>query len=170
MKTWLRLLLVLVTVGGGFAGVAAILKAMVDAHGFLQFPGLLLFLGLYTFVVVSGLILVWEPARTRPALVALALQIPWLSSTVLTYKFASGMCLSAALGPPEEAGRVGLRFFWYTHFGAYSEFHLGGSGDAPLAFGANLIALVLFILVLRSNRLSRQASQQITEASAQVTP
>ncbi|HTX74851.1 MAG TPA: hypothetical protein VMD29_01510 [Terracidiphilus sp.] len=166
MKTWLRLLLVTLTVGGGFTGAAAMLEAMRNARGFPQLLVLIVFLGLYGFVVVSGLILVWNPARTRPVLAALALQVPWLSSTVLTYNFASGMCLEIALGPPQETGRFGLYAAWYMHFGAYFRFHVGGSGDDPLAFGVNVIALVLFILVLRSNRLSHKASQQTVAASA----
>ena len=48
-----------------------------------------LFLALFTYVTISGLMFVLDPERKRPLIAALAIQIPWISSSVIVYKFAA---------------------------------------------------------------------------------
>jgi len=68
MKTWLRLTVVVMTVGGGFAGFTGILQTLFQSHSLrpLNLLLMVLFLGLYGYVTVSGLVFVYEPRRTGP--------------------------------------------------------------------------------------------------------
>src|SRR6516225_2116906 len=98
MKTWLRLTLVTVTVGGGFTGVAITLQALLSPQQQpLAYILLLAFLALFAFVTASGLIFVHNPQRTALLVPAIALQIPWVSSPLIAYKFAAGFQVGAAL-------------------------------------------------------------------------
>jgi len=87
MRTWLRLTVIAMTVGGGFTGFTATLQTLLHAHNS-KLPSLLsmiLSLVLYGYVTVSGLIFVENSSRTAPILAALALQVPSISSPIVTY-------------------------------------------------------------------------------------
>ena len=143
MKTWLRLTLITMTVGGGFTGVAVALQ-MLLSHQIGQTASLLVFIGflaLFAFVVVSGLIYVQNPDRARPLAVALALQIPWVSSPYLTYKFAAGFQVSVAV--------ISGRFIGGFRLGSDFQFYL--LQPLPWGVGINFFALAMLILLLRSS-------------------
>jgi hypothetical protein len=109
MKPWLLLTLVLAMVGGGFAGLTTCAQLLVGAGGRglgYDLPALI-FLLLYLFVTISGLLLASHPQRTGPALAALAIQIPWVSFPLFIYKFAAGFQLALAIGAEGE-GRSGF--------------------------------------------------------------
>jgi hypothetical protein len=154
MKPWLRLTIVTMTVGGGFAGLAASLQALFNSPGVSTFNLLVTvaFIGLYLFVLVSGLFFVYDPLWTGPLVAALAIQIPWISSPYIVYKFAAGFQAFITVGSAESANTVGL------HFGI--DFLLGGSwkfslfqGDS-LGVGVNIAALAILLAwkTLRSGR------------------
>ena len=169
MKTWLRLLIVTFTVGGGFTGIVLTSHLLGSStHGALQTLIALLFMGLYVFVTVSGLLFVKDAACTRPLLVALALQIPWVSCPVAVYQFASGVHAAITLGTPEETDRVGLHVGWNLLFGTHFQFRVGAYQDIPWAIGVNAVGLVLFILVLRSNRSLGEVERQPTATAESV--
>src|SRR5687767_6635220 len=109
MSTWLRLTLVTMTVGGGFTGVAITVQGWQPARevGGGTTAVLAAFLVLYAFVLASGLLLVHDPRRTRPVAAALALQVPMVSSPVITYQLTAGLHATVSVG---EAGlqRMGL--------------------------------------------------------------
>jgi len=91
MKTWLRLTIITMTVGGGFSGVA--LTSQVLVHSTVLWPNNLViasFLVLYALVLASGLLFVQNPRNTRLIIVALAIQVPCLLSPIVVYRFASG--------------------------------------------------------------------------------
>lgn len=85
MKPWLRLALITMTVGGGFTGVVVNLQALFNSPGasILKLVLDLIFMGLYVFVCVSGLMFVHNPSRRGPLVAALAVQIPWISSSLI---------------------------------------------------------------------------------------
>jgi hypothetical protein len=92
MKIWLRLALITTTGGGGFTGIALTLS-LFRSQG-TGFPSLILLIGflvLYVFVLTSGLLFVRDPQRTGPLLAALAVQIPYISTPLIVYKFAAGV-------------------------------------------------------------------------------
>lgn len=161
MKTWLRLLLVTATVGGGFSGILLTSNLLGSGgHGALQILILLLFMAMYAFVTVSGLMLVHDESRIWPVSTALALQIPWVSTPVMVYQFASGMHAAITLGTPEDSDRIGIHLGCNFLFGTHFQFRLGPYHETPSAFGVNAVALALFILLLRSRRYSRAGQSQ----------
>src|SRR5690242_1769351 len=74
MKPWIRLTLIVMTVGGGFSGFARTLEALFDSSRASTLNQLfkVVFLGLYAFVAASGLLFVQDPTRTGTLRAALA--------------------------------------------------------------------------------------------------
>jgi hypothetical protein len=149
MRTWLRLALITLTVGGGFTGVVVTLQSLFASLS--QSPLNLVLLAvaaaLYAFIFVSGLIFVHDPRRTMPLSVALAIQIPWVSSPFLTYKFAAGSEAALSIGNIEE-GRIGVHLGTDALLGSTFRFNL--LREDRWIIGVNLIALTIFVLLLRS--------------------
>jgi hypothetical protein len=152
MRPWLRLLLVTVSVAGGFTGMGVVIANFANAHSAVQMTLWVVFLGLYGFVTTSGLIFLYDPKRTPPLVAALALQIPWISSPVLVYQFAAGVLAAITLGTPEETDRIGVHFGGSLFFGAHFQFRLGSNVDIPISVGVNVVAVVLLVLLVRANR------------------
>lgn len=114
MKAWLRLTLVVTTVGGGFAGIIFHLEAIqfwFNGQRKIEWVPIVLFLAVNVFVMASGLIFVQDSHRTRPLRVALGLQIPRISSSLLVYAFSAGLNipLDVAVSTTDGAGPA-LRF------------------------------------------------------------
>lgn len=153
MKTWLRLLLILITVGGGFTGVVLSLQLVGEAkdQGAFQVVVALAFVGMYAFVTGSGLLLAHDPKRTRPVLVSLALQLPWVSCPVFVYEFAAGMHAAFTLGTPDDSDRIGLHLGWNLLVGSHCLFRFADYQEVPWTFGVNLVPLILMTLMLRSS-------------------
>jgi hypothetical protein len=150
MKSWLRLTLITVTIGGGFTGVAITLQALFRPS---QPPAyyllMLAFLALFAFITVSGLVFVHKPERTDLLIVALALQIPWVSSPIIAYKLAAGFQVCIAL--------IGGRFAGGFRLG--SDFQINVFQLLPWGAGVNLFALALLVLLLRATRMPDKALQ-----------
>lgn len=72
------------------------------------------------FAVVSGLVLVYDPSRTRLARMALALQIPYFSSPVFGWRMTCGVGLTTVLSekPIEGFTSVGSIVWINAEFGA----------------------------------------------------
>lgn len=150
MKSWLRLTLITVTVGGGFTGVALTLQLLLRPSQPLAYYLLMVaFLALFAFITVSGLVFVHNPQRTDLLIVALALQIPWVSSPIITYRLAGGFQVSVAL--------IGGRFAGGFRLG--SDFQINVFQLLPWGAGVNLFALALLVLLLRSTRMPDKALQ-----------
>jgi len=144
MKTWLRWLLIVLSVGGGFTGIAVTFEALFRNEASL---GVWLACGfailLYMFVVVSGLIFADSPTRTLPLVAALIIQIPWVSSPIFDYGFCAGFRISAGL----LDGKIVLN----GRLGSYFEIFFFGSSH-PWGVGINFFALLVLILLLRYRR------------------
>jgi len=105
---------------------------------------MLVFLALYVFVTVSGLLVVHNPQKTGPLLVAVAMQVPMFSSPLIAYKFASGFQITLAIvdGRFKGAFLVGSDF----QFNLFQRLRLG--------IGVNAFALLMLILLTRSMMVS----------------
>jgi hypothetical protein len=151
MKSWLRLTFVTVTVGGGFTGVAITLQAFFAQQN--QPPAyyvlMLVFIALFAFVTTSGLVFVHNPERTGFMIVALALQIPWVSSPIIAYKFAAGFQICVAFFDGRFAGGFRLG----------SDFQINFFQKLPWGAGVNLFALALLVPLLRAKQLPDKALQ-----------
>jgi hypothetical protein len=151
MKPWVRLTLVTLTVGGGFAGFAATLQLLLklDGHGLVSFALAAGFLALYAFVTASGLLFVRDQRQTVPLLVAFALQIPWVSSPIFGYRFAAGFQATIGFmgGALSAAFRLG------------SDWQCNLLQNRPWGIGVNLLALFITVLLAREIRY-REATGQ----------
>jgi len=166
MKSWLRLTLITLTVGGGFTGVALTLQLLLRPSQPLAYYLLMVaFLALFAFITVSGLVFVHNPQRTDLLIVALGLQVPWVSSPIIAYRLAAGFQVSVAL--------IGGRFAGGFRLG--SDFQINVFQLLPWGAGVNMFALALLVLLLRSTRMPDNALQPTvatlgTSAAAGNTP
>jgi len=144
MKTWLRLLLITMTVGGGFTGIAIAAQTLYGDPS--QWLGCLLALAVFTFIVISGLLFVHNPQRILPLVVALALQVPWLSSPLVTYHAEAGSSFSVAVIGGNFTHEVGWLGSWWE---------FGWLSHAPWGVGVNLTAVVLLGLLWRFGKKPR---------------
>lgn len=154
MKTWLRLLLVLMTVGGGFTGVS-VTSNLFDSsnkNGSVAVVITLIFMALYAFVVAAGLLFVYDSRRVGPMLVAFALQIPWVSLPVFEYRFAAGLNAAMAFGPPRVAQDALSMIDLSGHLETAFQFRFGTVQEGPWRIGINLAAALLYVLLWLSVR------------------
>lgn len=100
------------------------------------------FLALYAFVTISGLLFAQNPRRTPPLLVALVLQIPWISSPLIAYQFTAGFHATVGL-----IGGSLIADFWLG-----SGWQLNLFRELPWGIGINLFALLMLVLLGRSRR------------------
>jgi hypothetical protein len=151
MKSWLRLTLITVTVGGGFTGVAITLQALCERLN--QPPAyyvlMMAFIAIFAFITSSGLVFIQNPERTDLLIIALGLQIPWVSSPIIAYKLAAGFQVCVALIGGRIAGGFRLG----------SDFQINFFQRLPWGAGINLFALALLVLLLRATRVPDKALQ-----------
>jgi len=150
MSTWLRLTLITMTVGGGFSGLAVMIQYAIQSprQQTLSLLLTMLLLTLYAFVTAAGLVFAQSPRRTLLLFGALLIQVPWLSSSMLVYKFAAGA--GAFIGAKYPSGAGGPTATYEYSVGTSSTVAmLQGNGD-PFIVGVNLWAIVLLILLWRS--------------------
>jgi len=142
VKTWLRLTLITMTVGGGFTGIAVSLNALAKTHP--RTPStlviLVLFVLLYAVVTIAGLLFVVDPRRTGPLAAVLILQIPRLSSPIAAFKLTAGGEASIDL----VSGRFSSDFL------LGSDFSFSFLRPMPWGLGINCVAVILLVLVLRA--------------------
>ena len=96
---------------------------------------------LYAFVAAAGLLFVYDPQRTRLLQAALAIQIPWISTPIIVYKFASGLYGFLTVGSPREPGRFGVYFGGEALLG--SSYQFAWLQKNPWTVGVNFVALAL---------------------------
>ena len=135
MSAWLRLTLVTMTIGGGFTGAVTtsqvLLSPQTTSPAFVAVG--VVFLALHVFVLVSGLLFVQNSARVMPLVVALAIQIPYLSSPVVLYRFADGLC--GGVGVAES----GLFGWWRLG----TDWYFGLLRPLPWGIGINLVPVAM---------------------------
>lgn len=154
MKTWLRLLLVVSTVGGGFTGFSITTSAFSSfiEHGLATELVGLSMMALYAFVTAAGLLFVYDSRHTRPMLAAIALQIPWVSLPVFEYHFAAASYVAVTLGPPQRAGQI-VTYGLIADLGANCKFRFASVLEGPWSVGINLFAVLLYVLLQVSVRV-----------------
>ena len=152
MHVLLRLVFVTLTVGGGYAGFVATLPLLFHERAsrvsYLLF--VITFLCLYTFVVISGLFLVYDPKCKLPLLIAFALQIPSISSPIIAYSFTAGFYVTIAVIDGRAAGSFRLGSDW----------KLSVLQNAPWGIGVNLFAVAMLVLLVRTIELDRRTQKQ----------
>lgn len=142
MKTWLRLTIITMTVGGGFTGFALTLPFLLKPQSHQLFSSIFIacFLALYAFVTASGLLFVLNPQRTLPLFISLGFQIPWISSPLIAYRFTAGLHITV--------GFVGGDFNGGFRLGSDWQFNL--FQKSPWGLGVNLFAVTILALLARA--------------------
>lgn len=149
MNTWLRFVVILMTVGGGFSGFVANLQFLFESSHlepgtfFLSFVAL----GLYGFVILSGLIFVQDSKRLSPLVAAFVLQIPSISAPAIVYRFTAGLDAIVAVA---VKGPLAFNLGFDLRLGARWQLSLSQQG--PWSVGVNVVALFLVILLCKANQ------------------
>jgi hypothetical protein len=165
MKQWLRATLIILSIGGGFAGASLSVPLFANASLGIALI-VLVFILLYAFVAATGLLFALDERRTKPLSIALALQLPFLSSPLLIYKFGAGFLATLFIGGPSPADNIGVRVGWEWYFGAFWRFGL--MENAPWTLGINIIPLVMLILLRRAGRDEKGETVKSAAAGNQV--
>jgi hypothetical protein len=157
MKPWLRLTLITMTVGGGFTGFVLTLQALQSGLTSHNQPALNLltmgfFLLLNAGVTVSGLLFVCNPDRTNALFAALAIQVPWISSSLIAYRFATGFELVLSINGPAKGEDLAFHLGWAFFLG--SSWSLSFSQEHQFGLGVNVWALTMLVLLWRSVQMS----------------
>ena len=137
MRSWLRLTLLTMTIGGGFCGIATTWQLLFSPQ--IQGPGLATicaaFLLLNTFVLTSGLLFVNNPQKTMPLVISLALQVPMVSSPIIAYQVVTGLGVVTGMSDGNLFATVRLGSLW--------EFYL--LQQHPWGIGLNLVPIFLLV-------------------------
>jgi hypothetical protein len=154
MKTWLRWLLLTLSIGGGFNGLALNLQMFFQPQ-FQQpvyFFVIAIFTLLYGFVFIAGLLFADDPNRSTLLLIALSLQIPSVSCPLFEYHFSAGI--------PFVFSIIDGKLNTATRFGGQWQFTL--SQKLPWGFGVDLFALfsAIFLLKYRCRNVDSSGSRK----------
>lgn len=141
MNRWIKFFLIVTEIGGGFTGFVVLLRESpwnanipLNMRIFSTLFGIL-----YIFGIIAGLTLVEWPRRgIQLSLVYQTLQIPVISSPMLTYVFVSGLRLIA--------GWRGGSIFILYEVGSRIVLHV--MPKDPWMVGINVLALALFVYLL----------------------
>jgi len=165
MKPWLRLTLITMTVGGGFAGFAETLQYLFSSGAStLNLVMIVVSIGMYVFVTASGLMFALDPRRTGPLVPALAAQILSISSSIFVYKFAAGIQAFIIVGSPEKENTIGAYLGWDMLLG--SSWRFGLLNHSPLRVGVNVAAIAILVLLLQTRRPGSDVIAPAMEESA----
>ncbi len=138
MNVWFRRLLLILTIGGGFVGVARTIQFFSHVDKVIAYVVLLAFVCLYGYGIFLGVKLSEGPAPPRHLRVYFGLQIPFISSPIVAYRFATGFQTTIAIT------QSGLG--WDVRFlGSEGQFAI--LSQEPWGVGINVIALAIVFLL-----------------------
>ena len=150
MRSFFRWALIISQIGGGFAGIVITLDYLYNS-GNTPLPIVVMsigFMAIYAFVTVAGVLYALNEHNTRLLRVALWLQIPWISSTIIVWRFVAGFSFALTLFD----GGLNL-VYWLGSFWQFNIFE-----EQPAGIGINLFA-VLMLYLLRHVRDLKQDAQ-----------
>ena len=141
---WMRLILILLSVGGGVSGLTSVLVVLFSpaAVGVANVMICLLFVALYAFVITAGLLIVVRPSCMLPMTLALVPQLFFWSTQPVSFRFVSGPWIQCCV--------ANFRIYFGVQIG--SEWELRINQPSSFLFGINLLA-VLVLTALLSHRL-----------------
>jgi hypothetical protein len=161
MNTWMRRLHLVLTVGGGFAGIIITLQAFfASKEANPMFYALLFaFVCLYGFGVFAGLRFAETPQEKKWLAIFYWLQVPWISSPLVAYRFASGFHISGAV--------IGSQLSGFFRIGSDWQFSFFQS--APWGVGLNVFALIMAIITMKKepNQALEPTPIAVTDPAAQ---
>src|SRR5437870_5311097 len=156
MNAWFRRLLLILTIGGGFVGVAVTIQFFLHANTVIAYIVAVAFLGLYGYGIFVGFKLSEGSAPLRHLRLYFALQVPLISSPLITYRFCSGLQATVAI--------IQQSFRWDWRLGSEWQFVIHSS--APWGVGINLVALAIVFLLNSRLAVAPKMSRALTSPSA----
>ncbi|MDB5328680.1 MAG: hypothetical protein JWM57_4249 [Phycisphaerales bacterium] len=152
LPMWARLILIVLSVGGGVSGVTSVVVTLFGpaATGWANVAICLGFIGLYTFVVVAGLILVVDPSRTKPMMFALVPQLAFWSSSSVSFMFACG--------PWALVSVSAIRFYFGFEIGSQWSFRINQPVQGQIGVNVLAVWVLMFLVIHRVIGSSRHAN------------
>jgi hypothetical protein len=142
MNKWIKRLLVVLQIGGGFAGLVVIAQLVIMNAEItaISVMGNVIFGIIFFFGIVAGLVLI-EDEKLGIVLSQIfqATQIPLLSSPIIVYRLICGFGVAVFW----QGARAGFNYWFGCHY-AFFLFD-----NAAWGIGVNIVALVLFIYLVR---------------------
>jgi hypothetical protein len=139
LNKWERRVLGILALGGSFLGLVLGSALLVSTESLLARCLLVPFLGLYAWGIWCGTCLLEQRQNSvRANVMFWVVQIPYLTSPIAGYKFASGSLLYVTYSPSTSS--PGLLY----RFGSQFEYSLLKVGT-PFVFGINVLALAVVI-------------------------
>ena len=156
MNAWFRRLLLILTIGGGFVGITVTIQFFLHANKAIAYIVAVAFLGLYRYGIFVGFKLSEGSVPLRHLRLYFALQVPLISSPLITYRFCSGLQATVAI--------IQQGFRWDWRLGSAWQFVIHSS--APWGVGINLVALAIVLLLNSRLAVAPKMSRALTEPSA----
>lgn len=166
MNRWIRRLLLVAEIGGGFLGLALVLHTlMAKPVNTVTAVVSAIFSGLFLFGIIAGLALVERPALgLRLSAVYQALQVPVFASPLVTYLFMSGLMVGVVVRPQNGFPNLSANLY----FGSQFQFFIHQS--APLQVGINLVPVALLIALRSTMRAIARPRRPGTLAKTGTSP
>jgi len=148
MNNWIKRLLIVFEIGGGFLGLSVASQNLLSNE--LNSTSKIIsaiFAGLFALGIVAGVMLAENrKSAFRFSLLYQILQIPQFVSPVLTYVFTSGFML----GVHAQLTLDDVKFGASTRLGSEFQFHFfqGIYPGRPFIVGINLVAVVFLIILV----------------------
>ena len=163
MQKLLRYLLLSLTIGGGYLGVAATTDVlMTSGQSYPLLPWVLsAFFAFYGCAILTGLRLADRIAQPVLLPLVFLIQVPWVSSSLVTFSVTSGLHFTVFYSD---------RFSLLYAFGSEWTFSMGDR--APTGFGINFFALAMALvaLALRRHKLPGSAVTLTTPSVVRESP
>lgn len=157
MNIWFRRLLLVLTIGGSFAGVVTTMNAVLTATKApaVGYCVMCFFVLLYAYGIFAGLRLSENASHYGHVMFFFSLQVPFFSSPLIVYRFTCGADATIAI--------VGLGFAWMLRLG----------GDWQLALlqanlwglGVNLFAAAILFALTLHFRKERPVTEELKGVS-----
>ncbi len=158
MKESYHRALTILSIGGAFTGIVITLAGLISMtdHRVIAYLLYLVFIGLYGYGIWAGIRFSEDSADLKPLRVYYLMQVPWISSPILSYRFTSGFHVTA--------GIIGSNVQCFFRIG--SEWNLNFLQVFPWGIGLNAFALAVLIFLKRASR----PNQSLEPTGLAVTP
>jgi hypothetical protein len=158
MNIWFQRLQLVLSIGGSFIGLAITFQSFFTPNEVapLYYAMVSGFVVMYGYGLYAGLRFADDRNDTGSLIVFYWLQVPWISSPVLAYRFTSGFHFSG--------GIFNGQLNWI--FRAGSEWQFSFLQSAPWGAGLNVFALAMALFLMKK----RRANQALVPTPMSVTP
>ena len=162
MNKWLKIFLAIVQICGGLLGIGLIGRVFLGEElAPIEMIIYSAFVIVFAYGILAGVALIWKPRLGLIlSLIFQGIQIPYIITPLVSYILSSGVYLNVywhETGWGAEYALLGSRFYFYLN------------REGPLFAGVNIVALVLFIFLIREIWF-KTASMKISKSESSNIP